>query len=206
MFTGIIRGIGKITKIQAYPGFSQYSIQIDKSLLSNLEIGASIAIDGTCLTVVQFNDHEVSFDVINETLSRTTLKNLKDGDLVNIERAAKFGDEIGGHFLSGHIFGTALITSIDRNDDNWIISLKCPQEWTKYLFPKGYVALNGASLTLVDVDKTQGTFIVHLIPETLEKTTFGIKKISDAINVEIDSQTQAVVDTIETFFKNRCKD
>ena len=203
MFTGIVRGIGKITKIQTLPGLNHYSIGIDNHLLSNLEIGASIAIDGVCLTVVGFNAQEVSFDAINETLNRTTLKTLKEGDLVNIERAAKFGDEIGGHLLSGHIFGTASIQAIDRTQNNCIISLKCPKEWIKYLFPKGYVALNGASLTLVDVDKAQGTFSVHLIPETLEKTTFGIKKVNNEINMELDSQTQAVVDTIEAIYQNK---
>ncbi|HEV8052949.1 MAG TPA: riboflavin synthase subunit alpha [Parachlamydiaceae bacterium] len=203
MFTGIIRGVGKIAKLNSKPGACQYQIAMDKNLLTDLQIGASIAIDGTCLTVVSFTKHEATFDAINETLQKTNMKFLKEGDLVNIERAARFGDEIGGHILSGHIFCTAVIDSIERTENNCVIWLKCPLEWIKYLFPKGYIALNGASLTLVDVDKQSGLFSVHLIPETLEKTTFGMKKAKDAINVEIDTQTQAIVDTIERIYTSK---
>jgi riboflavin synthase len=197
MFTGIVRGIGKIASIQSLPGLTQFSISIDPDLLKDLEVGASIAIDGTCLTVVSFTSDKVVFDAIQETLDKTNMKFLKVGDLVNVERAARFGDEIGGHVLSGHIYGTAMIQSIKRTDNNCAVSLKCPVEWTNYLFPKGYIALNGASLTLVDVDKENGSFSVHLIPETLKKTTFGTKKEQDFVNVELESQTQIIVDTIE---------
>lgn len=203
MFTGIIRGIGKIAKIKSRPGLSQLSISIDADLLADLEVGASIAIDGTCLTVVSFTSNEAVFDAIEETLNKTNLKCLKEGDLVNVERAARFGDEIGGHILSGHIYGTATIRSIQRTENNCAVSLKCPAEWTNYLFPKGYIALNGASLTLVDVDKENGHFSVHLIPETLKKTTFGIKQEQDSINVELETQTQIIVDTIERIYANK---
>lgn len=201
MFTGIVRCIGKIVKNTHLPGFTEYSISMPKNFLSHLEKGASVSIDGVCLTVVSFTSNEATFDAIDETLSRTALKSLKEGDLVNLERAARFGDEVGGHILSGHIFGTATIHSIDRTGNQYVVYLKCPVEWTKYLFPKGYIALNGASLTLVDIDKTHGIFSVHLIPETLKNTTFEIKKINDPINVELDTQTQIIVDTLENLFK-----
>lgn len=197
MFTGIIKGIGKVTQVVEKPGLLRIRIAVDNPFLSNLEIGASIAIDGTCLTVVAFTSKEVEFDVINETLEKTTLKFLKHGDSVNMERAARFGDEIGGHVLSGHIYGTVILDHIQQTPNNYILSFKCPAEWTKYLLPKGYVALNGTSLTLVDVDKKRGIFTVHLIPETLQKTTFGTKKVNDPVNLELDSQTQTIVDTVE---------
>lgn len=203
MFTGIVRGIGKVAIVDSKPGITQLTIAMDPTLLKNLQIGASIAIDGACLTVVRFTENEAVFDVIQETLDKTTLNLLKEGDLVNIERAARFGDEIGGHVLSGHIFGTAEIHSVRRPESNWIVTLKCPITWTKYLIPKSYVALNGASLTLVDVDASQGLFSVHLIPETLEKTTFGMKKEGNLINVEFDTQTQTIVDTIERILNDK---
>lgn len=198
MFTGITRGTGKIIAIESSPQFKHYVIEMDLALLSQLEIGASIAIDGVCLTVVSFTSKEVSFDVIGETLERTTLKALKEGDFVNVERSARFGDEIGGHILSGHIMGTAQVESIERTGSNCVMELRFPKEWMKYLFSKGYIALNGVSLTLVDVDKTEGRFSVHLIPETLKKTNLGMKKPGDLVNVEIDAQTQAIVETVES--------
>ena len=203
MFTGIIKGIGKVEQVIEKPGLLRIRISANSHFLSNLEIGASISIDGTCLTAVAFAPNEVEFDVINETLEKTTLKFLKQGDSVNMERAARFGDEIGGHILSGHIYGTVIIDHIEQTPNNHIISFKCPAEWTKYLLPKGYVALNGTSLTLVNVDKKQGTFTVHLIPETLQKTTFGTKKVNDFVNLELDSQTQAIVDTVEAVLRDK---
>ena len=196
MFTGIIRGIGKVTKVKPLLGRIQFDLFVDNGFFSNIEVGASVAVDGACLTVVDFTSDQATFDVIQETLDKTTLKSLKKGDLFNVERAAKFGDEIGGHMLSGHVFGTAAIESIDRKENNYVITFTCPLEWTKYLFSKGYIALNGASLTLGDIDKTLGRFSVHLIPETLKKTTFPLKKVGDLINIEIDTQTQIIVDTV----------
>ena len=158
--------------------------------------GASVAIDGACLTVTAIDAAHVSFDLMGETLAKTTLGTLKEGNHVNIERSASLGDEIGGHLLSGHIMGTAEIIAIDNSDNNHMVTFRVPQEWMKYIFSKGFIALDGASLTLVDVDKTAGTFTVWLIPETLHITTFGFKKGGDRVNVEIDSRTQTIVDTV----------
>jgi len=203
MFTGIIRGMHSVHEVNPTPGGLRFSLNLDDVSSLGLQQGASIAIDGVCLTVVDFTKKLVWFDVIRETLTRTTLKFLQNEALVNVERSAKIGDEIGGHLLSGHIFGTATIHSIDRSNNNHVVSLKCPSAWTKYLLPKGYVALNGASLTIVDVDQSEGVFTVHLIPETLQRTTFGIKKAGDLVNVELDSQTQAIVDTIERIYASK---
>jgi riboflavin synthase len=203
MFTGIVTGMGKIAELNPSPGFLRYAVKMDPSHLANLHKGASISISGICQTVVEFDDKTVWFDAIGETLKKTTLSTLKIGSPVNLERSAKIGDEIGGHLLSGHIFGTAEITSIDKQGNNCIVQLKCPAEWTKYLLPKGFVALDGASLTLVDVDRKTGLFTVHLIPETLARTTFGNKKKGDKVNLELDSQTQTIVDTIERIYTSK---
>ncbi|MEK7532799.1 MAG: riboflavin synthase, partial [Patescibacteria group bacterium] len=123
-------------------------------------------------------------------------------DRVNIERSASLGDEIGGHLLSGHIMGTAEITDIDHSDNNHRVTFRAPREWMKYIFSKGFIALDGCSLTIVEVDKTASTFTVWLIPETLRVTTFGFKKVGDKVNVEIDSRTQTIVDTVQALMKS----
>src|SRR5262249_50381006 len=160
--------------------------RMDHELLSSLHKGASIAISGVCQTVVDFNATSIWFDAIEETLKRTTLKHLQIGQHLNFELAACFGDEIGGHILSGHVFGTAVIDQIERFTHHNILTVRCPIEWTKYLFEKGFIALDGASLTLVDVDCSKGLFTVHLIPETLKRTTFSHKKEGDLVNLELE--------------------
>ena len=130
-------------------------------------------------------------------MQRTTLNSLTVNQLVNIERAARFGDEIGGHLLSGHIFGKGSIAQIDQG--HWKID--CPQEWLKYILEKGFIAIDGVSLTIGRVD-LEG-FFIHLIPETLKTTTFSSKKIGDEVNIELDHQTQAIVDTVERLINQR---
>lgn len=196
MFTGIVRGLLPIDSLEGKPNMLHFGIRFPKELLTGLQQGASVSIDGVCLTVAGFSDNRVFFDVIQETLNRTTLGLLKSGSLVNVERSARFGDEIGGHILSGHIFGTAEIADVNVFKNNKVVTFRSDPTWMKYFFPKGYIALDGVSLTLVDVD-LQGRFTVHLIPETLRLTTFGFKKTGDLVNVEIDSQTQTIVDTVE---------
>lgn len=202
MFTGIVRALCPIKDILQSPNNKQIIVQLPAELSHNLSLGASIAVDGVCLTAVSQHGSLVTFDVIPETLQRTTLKNLQINTLVNIERAAAIGDEIGGHLLSGHIWGTVTIVKKQNYADYSILTCSCPQEWTKYLVPKGFVSLDGASLTLVEVNP-KGEFSVHLIPETLQRTTLGIKKVGDLINLELDSQTQAIVDTIERLYGKR---
>lgn len=179
------------------------ALSIKENWTHGIQRGASVAVDGVCLTVVDFDEKNIWFDVIAETLNRTTLKILKNGQLVNLERSACFGDEIGGHILSGHIYGTAKIESIKANGLNCEMTLSCPEKWIKYFFQKGFIALNGTSLTLVDVDCAKGLFSVHLIPETLRRTTFRNKQEGDLVNVEIDSQTQIIVDTLERINRAR---
>lgn len=196
MFVGIVQGLALVEKVERLPGLIRFSITTKAKWQVDLKKGASIAIDGVCLTVTRLDSGSVFFDVINETLERTTLKFLTEGQQVNFERSAKFGTEIGGHVLSGHIFGTAEISKIETFNNNHIVHFSCPAEWMKYILRKGYVAIDGASLTVVDVDP-KGTFTVHLIPETLSITTLGFKKDQDLVNVEIDSHTQAIVETVE---------
>lgn len=197
MFTGIIQSVAQITDVKDENGIRTFIIDFPTGFCRELEIGASIAIDGVCLTVTQIlSDTRVSFDVMLQSLRITTLGQYKAGDKVNAERAAKDGAEIGGHPLSGHVDFNVAILEVKQFDDNYCIRFDLPQEWRKYVFSKGYIALNGASLTIADVDKTQGWFEVWLIPETRRMTVFESKVAGDLINVEIERGTQVVVDTV----------
>lgn len=199
MFTGIIKKTCPVTAVKKHDSILSYAVAMDTSLLEGLQTGASVAVDGTCQTVVSMDSTGVWFDAIEETLKKTTINDLKVGDKVHIERSARFGDEIGGHILSGHVSCTASISKIENDSSRYVIFFHCDPYWCKYLFPKGYVAIHGASLTLVDVDirPDGGFFSVHLIPETLRLTTLGQKKVGDRVNIEIDTTTQVIVDTLE---------
>lgn len=201
MFTGIVQGLAEVIALNKRDQFMQMRISLPESHSKNLQTGASIAINGTCLTITEFSKNEVQFDVIEETLQVTNLGKLETGHRVNFERAARYGDEIGGHQLSGHVSATATISKIVRSSDNCTLWLAAPAELIQYVIPKGFVALNGCSLTTGDV--LASSFSIHLIPETLAVTTFGNAHIGDKINLEVDPQTQAIVDTVNRFLHNR---
>ena len=196
MFTGIVQGVAKIIAIDEKPNFRTHVVELPPSLLPGLETGASVAHNGCCLTVTHIDGNQVSFDLMKETLRITNLGELAVGDLVNIERAAKFSDEIGGHLMSGHIMTTADVSKILTSENNRQIWFK-PQDATlmKYILHKGFIGIDGISLTVGEV--TASRFCVYLIPETLQRTTLGNKKLGQRVNIEIDPQTQAVVDTVE---------
>ena len=197
MFTGIVQGMGIVRARKDAPGLVRLTIELPERAQGEIQIGASVSVGGVCLTIESGTATEVIFAIIQETLSKTTLGNLQINDSVNIERAAKYGDEIGGHHVSGHVFGVAKIVNLQNPINNHVVTLQCPPEWFKYILPKGYITLDGASLTIVNPDTAAGTFEVHLIPESLAVTTFGQKKVGDSVNVEFDVTTQAIVDTTE---------
>lgn len=202
MFTGIVQGKGRLVAIanqSVY--FRSYIIELNDDMIKDLEIGASIANNGCCLTVTHIDGNCVSFDVMAETLARTNLSELKIGSEVNIERAARFGDEIGGHMMSGHIMCQTPILRIERTDKNCTLWLALPIMIKNYVLTKGFIGLDGCSLTVGEVRECE--FCVHLIPETLQRTVFATRQIGDNINVEIDAQTQAIVDTVQRILDNR---
>lgn len=201
MFTGIVQGKATVIAVDSGLNSLHLSIQLPEAYSHNLQKGASIAINGTCLTITAFNDSTVEFDVIGETLRLTNLGSLKAGDLVNFERAARIGDEIGGHQLSGHILATARLQRIERDSENCTFWLQAPTTLMEYILPKGFIALNGCSLTIGQV--VANDFSIHLIPETLEVTTFGTACVGDAINLEVDPQTQAIVETVKRFLNQQ---
>ncbi|WP_313107737.1 riboflavin synthase subunit alpha [Atlantibacter sp.] len=202
MFTGIVQGMAEIIAIDEKPNFRTHVVALPPQLLPGLETGASVAHNGCCLTVTHIDGNKVSFDLMKETLRITNLGELAVGDKVNIERAAKFSDEIGGHLMSGHIMTTAEVSKILTSENNRQIWFK-PQDASlmKYILHKGFIGIDGISLTVGEVTATR--FCVYLIPETLQRTTLGNKKLGQRVNIEIDPQTQAVVDTVERVLASR---
>lgn len=193
MFTGIIQGVGNIVEVIQGETIKSFKIEIPN--VESLKIGASVSVDGVCLTAVVIENNIVSFDVIQETLTRTTLGQLESGDTVNIERSLKFGDEIGGHLLSGHIMATGLVNEVLNSGEGMNLSIIAPPSIEKYLIEKGYVAIDGISLTLGEVSNSR--FNLHIIPETMRQTKISSKQVGDAVNIEIDSTTQTIVATVE---------
>ena len=190
MFTGIVQAKGVVSEIKSFEQGQRLSVEVDKDFLKRLKRGASIAVNGVCLTVTDFSEGSVNFDVIEETLKVTNLSYFKEGDLVNMERSLKFGDEVGGHILSGHVSCTCEAIKYE-SDKETEIRVNAPKEWIKFIFKKGYVALNGVSLTVGKVESNY--FSVYLIPETLELTNLGIDSKKLILNLEVDQNTVAIV-------------
>lgn len=201
MYTGIVQASCAVASVTDRPGQRTLGIELPEDLLRGLTVGASVGLDGVCMTVTSILAEVVSFDAIQETLDRTTLGGIEVGDLLNVERSALAGAEIGGHEISGHIDGTVDVVGVEEPEGNCILTMRAPQEFLRYLFPKGFAALNGCSLTVVDVDREAATFTVHLIPETLRVTTFDTKQVGDRVNFEIERRTQVIVDTVRGLFR-----
>jgi riboflavin synthase len=197
MFTGIVQGQATLIENKGNDQLRHFRFRFPENSLADIVKGASIAINGTCLTVTGFDLslNTADFDAIDETLRLTNLNKLTMGDKVNFERAARIGDEIGGHLMSGHIHTTITVLKIKKTPDNCRLNLQLPENVKPYILPKGFVGLNGCSLTIGDVSKD--SFSIHLIPETLSRTTFGSLSAGDALNLELDSQTQTIVDTVQ---------
>ncbi len=203
MFTGIIQSIATIENVSDAAGIRTFVIKFEPEFTDGLEIGASVAVDGVCLTVTELiSPTTVSFDLMYTSLKITTLSEYASGTKINVERAAKDGAEIGGHPLSGHIDFKTRILKVVQNEDNYCIRLELPNPWHRYVFSKGYIALNGASLTIAEVNKEKRWFEVWLIPETRRMTTFENKSEGDYINIEIERSTQVVVDTVRDAVKD----
>ena len=204
MFTGIVQAVATVAALSDRPGLRSFTLQFPPGFLAGQEIGASVACDGTCLTVVRHHDGDrADFDVMQQSLALTTLGTLQVGSRLNVERAARDGVEIGGHPLSGHIDFQATLVEVRHPENNHVLRIQVPPQWMRYIFPKGYIAINGASLTIAEVDRTAGCFEVWLIPETLRQTTFGDKRPGDALNIEIERQTQVMVDTVRAAVDER---
>jgi riboflavin synthase len=183
MFTGLVQSLAEVKSLVPVGPGVQLTI-IDREIAQRSAIGDSIAINGCCLTVVAIESESLSFEAGEETLSRTTLGNVQAGDRVNLETSLKMGDELGGHLVAGHVDGVGTVD--ERIDDaEWSkFWFRVPAELTRQMASKGSVAVDGVSLTLVDVEHE--SFSVALIPHTLKVTTLGFRQVGDRVNIETD--------------------
>ena len=196
MFTGIVQGVCPVVRVDAEAGIKALRVDLGDHA-NGLQPGASVALNGTCLTAVESRGPDVRFDLVKETREHTNLGALRVGSRVNVERSFRVGDEVGGHIVSGHTAALAMVMDVQASVGHRRVTVAIPAQWMPYLMPKGFVALNGASLTIQELDRQRNRFTVSLIPETLARTTFGDVAVGDALNLEVDAQTQAVVDTVK---------
>jgi len=183
MFTGLIEGIGKLVKIE--PSGKDMRLSIEASFdLEGFQIGESVSVDGVCLTVVSWEVRTFTVDVSQETLSRTTLAQRNRGDEVNLERALRLGDRLGGHLVNGHVDGKARVTGRKRRGDSLVFQFEVAAELGRYIIEKGSVAVNGVSLTVNSCD--EGSFEVNIVPHTAQVTTLEGLRVGDEVNIEVD--------------------
>jgi riboflavin synthase len=202
MFTGITRGTFPVTRVERAPDLLRYAVSLPQALLQGLQVGASVAIDGVCQTVVAIEGQEVVLEAIRETLDKTTLGQLEPGARVSVERSYRIGDELGGHEVAGHVSGMGVVQSLRKNGEVCELRIAVPRAFMRYILPKGFIAVDGSSLTVGETDPS-GSFELHLIPETLRRTNFARKQVGDRVNVELDARTVAVVSTVERVLAER---
>ena len=183
MFTGIIEEIGKIKKIETIGPSARITISA-KTILSDVHLGDSIAVNGICLTVTSFGENYFVADIMNETIKRTSFHNMRIGTNVNLERAMKVDNRFGGHIVSGHIDGTRLIKSVEKQGNATWYQISPPAKLLRYIVEKGSIAIDGTSLTVAYVDRE--SFKVSIIPHTSEATILSTKRSGDKVNLEVD--------------------
>ena len=201
MFSGIVQEAGKVIGFVKEKDIYNLSIECSSEFISDLKKGASISVDGVCLTVKDENPEILRFDLVEETIKRTNFQNIKTGDNVNLERSLKMGDEIGGHPVSGHIHGTSKVISIDKRDQSWDVKFSIESFMHDYMLHKGYVAINGCSLTVGEVSNE--SFMIHLIPETLSITNLFQLQQNSIVNVELDQNTIVIADTVKKYLDGK---
>lgn len=202
MFTGIVQALCPVVDITDADGIRRFTVDLGPHA-DGLELGASVANNGTCLSATVIDGGSVTFDVIGETVRLTNLADVSVGDMVNIERSMRFGDEVGGHIVSGHVSTTATVVDIEADGANRTVWFQATEDAMPFLLMKGWVALDGVSLTISRVDRAAARFAVSLIPDTLRKTTLGRVSVGGRVNVEFDAQTQAIVETVRNMLRDR---
>lgn len=200
MFTGLIEAICTVKSVRRSGGSMQLTIDLGK-LADGCRIGDSIAVKGACLTITALNGNLATFDISSETLVKSNMGELKPSSQVNVERAIKADSRFGGHFVQGHIDGTATIKSIEKQDQFANIKFAADKELLDNMIVKGSVAVDGISLTVVDI--TENSFSVALIPETLKKTTLSTAKIGNVVNIETDIVVKTVKKLLEKFLSQK---
>ncbi|MBK5003684.1 riboflavin synthase subunit alpha [Pseudomonas sp. S32] len=200
MYTGIVQAVRPLLDVTRHPGHNQFTIDLTPALLDDLKVGASVSVEGTCLSVTEIDGTQVRFDAMTATLERTNLRTFVSGHQVNIERSAKMNAEVGGHLMAGHIATTAEVVELCIAESGAFVRFRMPAEWGKYVFARGFIGVNGCSLTVADIDDNVVT--INLIPETLRQTTFARYTPGDLLNIEVDHHTMVLVDVVERTIKS----
>ena len=201
MFTGIVQGHCPVVDVAEDGGVRTLTVALGE-LAEGLRTGASVALNGTCVTATAVSEGKARFDLVQETVTLTNLGALRPGDRVNVERSFRIGDEVGGHMLSGHVACAVPVSAVRESEGHRLVSVAVREPWSRYLMFKGFIALDGASLTIAELDRASGTATVSLIPETLARTGLGAVAVGDRLNLEVDSRTQAVVDTVRDVLRD----
>lgn len=183
MFTGIVKELGEVAEVVASAEGARLSIRAPQ-LAARVQVGDSVAVNGVCLTVVQQQEGLLYFDAVQETLRRSNLGALRRGERVNLEDALRAGEPMGGHFVQGHVDTTGMVRQLTPQGNAVVMTVHVGEEWSRYVVPKGSVAIDGVSLTVVDVGRDE--FSVWLIPHTRAVTTLGRRQVGDRVNVEFD--------------------
>ena len=198
MFSGLVEEVGRVEELKLLSGGAKLTV---RSTLKDVKIGDSIAVNGVCLTVVDIQNDTLSFDLSQETLSRSNLKLLKKGDPVNLERALRVGDRIGGHFLQGHVDFTSKVLVFSLRGSHWELKIHIPEDYREYVVEKGSIGIDGISLTINYVE--QDAVSINIIPHTYEKTNLKHRKVGDLVNVELDVLGKYVINYIKLITKDR---
>lgn len=201
MFSGIVQEKAIINTLVEGNEHLTITVDCSKNFTKEQKIGDSVSVDGVCLTVTKKTNDSLTFDAVKETLNRTIIKNYVEGSCVNIESSLSYGGSVGGHLMSGHIHLKGQVKEVLIIGDSKDIVVDTSPEWSKYLFEKGYIGINGCSITIGKVNDTR--FQVHLIPETLKTTNLDSLVFGNEINLELDQSTIAIVDTTERILKNK---
>ena len=201
MFSGIVQEIGIIDSLVEGNEHLTITVSCSMEFAKDKKVGDSVSVDGVCLTITKKTNSSLTFDAVKETLERTIIKNYGKGSYVNIESSLSFGGSVGGHLMSGHIHLKGVVKEVLIVGDSKDIVIDTSPEWSKYLSEKGYIGINGCSITIGKIHDSR--FQIHLIPETLKTTNLDNLVFGDEINLEIDQSTIAIVDTTERILKNK---
>ncbi len=203
MFSGIVQSLGTIVSTDEASEIVTLEVQASEDFTKGLKVGDSVAVDGVCLTLTKSESDRMFFDAVPETLNKTIIKSYKKETKVNLEPSLRFNDSVGGHIVSGHIHTTGHINQVEIHGDAKDIVIDAGADWGKFLFEKGYIGINGCSITLGEI--TEGRFIVHLIPETLRATNLDNLVYGDKVNLEFDQNTITIVETTERILRDQAK-
>ena len=202
MFTGLVEETGKVVSISEKSDGLRLQVQAEK-VLGDTKIGDSISVNGICLTVVDIEDKKLSFDVSQETISRTNIRNTKIGDFVNLERALKVSDRLGGHIVQGHIDTTGQISSFFPVGDHWQLKIEIPDRFLDLVVEKGSIAIDGISLTINNIEQTY--IYINIIPHTREITNLKYRKAGDLVNIEFDIIAKYILKIIQPYREKKLK-